>query len=219
MADFGQDNLLREIDEDLRKERYAKLWKTYGRYVIAATLVFVIGVAGFQGWRTYDINLRSEEGRRFADAQRLATDAQTDEALTAFAALSADATGGYALLSRFQESALLAGKGDRIAAVAAYHAIAADTGVDALYRDLALVLAALQEADGSDLQGALDRLAPITADDNPWRHSAREVSAVLSLRKGDQAKAREFFDALATDPTVPQGIRSRAAEILAVIDG
>ncbi len=114
----------------------------------------------------------------------------------------------------------MAGNGDRMGAVAAYHAIAADTGIDALYRDLATVLAGLQEAEGSgDLQGALDRLAPIIADDNPWRHSAREVSAVLALRKGDRAKAREFFDALATDPAAPQGIRSRAVEILAVIDG
>jgi hypothetical protein len=220
VADTGQDNLLREIDEDLRQERYAKLWKTYGRYVIAATVIFVASVAGFQGWQTYDINLRSEEGRQFAAAQRLAADAKADEALTAFGALSADATAGYALLSRFQEAALLAGKGDRVGAVAAYHAIAADTGIDALYRDLATVLAGLQEAEGTgDVQGALDRLAPIIADDNPWRHSAREVSAVLALRKGDRAKAREFFDALATDPAAPRGIRSRAAEILAVIDG
>jgi hypothetical protein len=208
VADSGQDNLLREIDEDLRQERYAKLWKTYGRYIVGAAVALVVAVAGHQGWTAYDIGVRSAEGRQFADAQRLAAEDRAE-----------DGTAGYALLSRFQEAALLAGKDDRIAAVAAYQAIAADTGIAAMYRDLAVVLSALQETDGSDLQGAIDRLAPVTADDNPWRHSAREVTAVLAMRKGDQAKARSLFDALATDPAAPQGIRSRAVEMLSVIDG
>jgi hypothetical protein len=176
-------------------------------------------VAGYQGWRSYDISVRSAEGGRFATAQRLAAEARHDEALNAFAALAADATAGYSLLARFQEAALLARTGDRDAAVAAYHEIAADTGVDVLYGDLAVVLAALQEADGPNLQAAIFRLAPITADDNPWRYSAREVSAVLALRMGEPAKARQLFDALATDSTAPQGVRSRAAEMLAVIGG
>jgi hypothetical protein len=219
VADSGQDNLLREIDEDLRQERYAKLWKTYGRYIVGAAVALVVAVAGHQGWTAYDIGVRSAEGRQFADAQRLAAEDRAEDALNAFGALAADGTAGYALLSRFQEAALLAGKDDRIAAVAAYQAIAADTGIAAMYRDLAVVLSALQETDGSDLQGAIDRLAPVTADDNPWRHSAREVTAVLAMRKGDQAKARSLFDALATDPAAPQGIRSRAVEMLSVIDG
>ncbi len=48
MANPIQDSLLREIDEDLRHERYAKLWKKYGAFVIAAAVCFVFMMSGLE---------------------------------------------------------------------------------------------------------------------------------------------------------------------------
>ena len=47
MADYNaeQENLFKEIDEDLRQERFAKLWKKYGPYIISAAVALVL-VAG-----------------------------------------------------------------------------------------------------------------------------------------------------------------------------
>ncbi|MEE8534520.1 MAG: hypothetical protein V3S45_00650, partial [Kiloniellales bacterium] len=58
---------------------------------------------------------------------------------------------------------------------------------------------------------------PLTADANPWRHSAREISAVLAFRSGDREKAVELFTGLAKDASAPEGIRARAGEMLAAI--
>ncbi len=218
MADPVQDSLFREIEEDLRHERFAKLWKRYGNYVIGAAFAVVLSVAGYQGWRAYDIATRQSDGERFAEALKLAGDNQTQAAEEAFAGLAADATRGYALLARFQEAALLAKGGER-AAAAAYEDLAADSGVDAVYRDLAVILGALHEMNGTGA-GAGDlsnRLAPLTADGNPWRHSAKELTAVLAARAGNRTKARELFTALAADVTAPQGIRARAGEMLAIL--
>ena len=221
MADSQQDSPFRvfreEIDDDLRQERYAKLWKAYGAYVIAGAIALVAAVAGYQGWRAWDIHTRSADGESFAAAQRLAADDRTDEAVAAFSGLAAEASGGYALLSRFQEAALLARRGDRAAAVQAYRSLSEDTAVDVLFRDLAVVFGALQEMDGPDPQAVVNWLAPLAADDNPWRHSAREIIAVLAYRGGDKVKARDTFVQLAGDATAPRGLRTRAAEMLAVI--
>ncbi len=219
MADPVQDSLFREIEEDLRHERFAKLWKRYGNYVIGAAFAVVLSVAGYQGWRAYDIATRQSDGERFAEALKLAGDNQTQAAEEAFAGLAADATKGYALLARFQEAALLAKGGERAAAAVAYEDLAADSGVDAVYRDLAVILGALHELNGTGA-GAGDlsnRLAPLTADGNPWRHSAKELTAVLAARAGNRTKARELFTALAADVTAPQGIRARAGEMLAIL--
>ena len=218
MAD-PKDSLLREIDEELRQEHYAKLWKKYGTYVVGAAAAMVLGVAGYQGWITYDISTRRAEGERFVDAQRLAREDQPEAAQRAFARLAEDAGAGYALLSRFQDAALMAQMGDRLAAAAAYRGLAEDTGIDALYQDLALVLGALQEMNAADPTALIRRLAPLTADDNPWRYSAREITAILARRSGEVAKARELFSGLASDGAAPQGIRARAAEMLAVLGG
>ena len=219
LANPIQDSLLREIDEDLRHERYAKLWKRYGGLVIGAALALVISVAGYQGWRSYDIRSREADGERFAEALARVEAGRLDEAGLAFSEMAADASAGYALLARFQQAAVLARSGDQAAAMAAYGIIADDSGVDREYRDFALVMSAFAGLDTADATTLAERLAPLTAEDNPWRHSAREVNALLAARRGDRSAAREIFSTLENDPTAPAGVRLRAAEMLAILGG
>ena len=216
MAEPIQDSLLREIDEDLRQEKYAKLWKQYGAHVVAAAFLLVAGVAGYQGWRHYDINNRETLGERFADAMGQARDDGPGEAAQAFSTLAREG-GGYSVLARLQEAALLAQGKDRGGAAAIYRRLADDSGVDAVYRDLAVVLGVLQEMEGGDSSTLTLRLAPLTADANPWRHSAKEISAALAFSSGDREKAVEIFTGLAKDASAPEGIRARASEMLAAI--
>ncbi len=216
MAEPLQDSLFREIDEDLRHEKYAKLWKQYGVHVVAAAVLLVAGVAGYQGWRQYDINTREALGERFAGAMKLARDDSPAVASKAFSRLAREGD-GYSVLARFQEAALLAGSKDRAAAASIYRELANDNGVDAVYRDLAVVLGVLQEMEGGDSSDLTLRLAPLTVDSNAWRHSAREISAVLAFSSGDRDKAVEIFGGLAKDASAPDGIRARAGEMLGAI--
>ena len=217
MADQPQDSLLREIDEELRQEQYAKLWKKYGNYLIAVAAVVVLSVAGYQGWRAYDLDSRTSQGERFASAQRLAGADKADEARQAFAELAADAGAGYALLARLQEAALRTRLGDGEGAGLTYRDLAADNSVDSTYRDLAVVVNTLIEFDTASPGDLQQRLAPLTDDDNPWRHLALELTALLMQRSGNTAEARTAFTRLAEDATAPQGVRARAGEVLAAL--
>jgi hypothetical protein len=221
LADPLQDSLIREIDEDLRKERYAKLWKSYGNYVIAGAVALVVGVAGFQGWYSYDLDRRKAQGEQLARAMNRSAD-DPSVALGEMQSLAENAGDGYALLARFQEAALLAKGGDQQAAIAIYRELATEADIP-MYRDLAVVLGAqnqLASAGSSVDRVELERtLQPITVDDNPWRYSAREIMGILAMQAGENAKAVEIFSALATDLRAPQGMRSRAAVLQAVAEG
>lgn len=217
MADHGQDSLLREIDEELRQEQYSKLWKRYGRYIIAAAIILVGGVAGYQGWQAWDIKSRAEQSDRFEAALTLKRDGDLEAARNAFAELAADGGAGYATLARLQEAAILEQTGDRQGAIAAYRELSAETSLAQKYRDLATILGAFLEADEADPGELTARLAPLTAADHPWRFSALEITGLLAQKAGDTTKAKEIFDRLANDATAPGGVRSRAAEILAIL--
>ena len=217
MADQPQDSLLREIDEELRQEQYAKLWKKYGSYLIAVATVLVLSVAGYQGWRAYDLDSRTSQGEQFAQAQRLVDTDKADEARQAFAELAADAGAGYALLARLQEAALRTRLGDGEGANLAYRELATDSSVDPTYRDLAVVVNTLNEFDSASPGDLQQRLAPLTATDNPWHHLALELTALLMQRSGNTDEARKAFTRLAEDATAPQGVRARAGEMLAAL--
>ncbi len=217
MADDLDDPLLREINDELKQERMSKLWKAYGGYAVGGALALVIGVAGIQAWRSYDLNRRTEAGERFAAAQALVEKNKPADAVAAFEAIAKDGD-GYALLARFRAAALLGTSGDAGAAVAAYVALADDNDVEPLYRDLAVVLGTFQELNASGgKSGALkDRAQTLAKGDGPWRLSAKEATALVALARGDRKTANALFKELAEYAGAPQALRGRANEMLKI---
>ena len=214
-----EDILFQEIDDDLRQDQATKLWRAYGKHVIAATVLLVVAVAGFQGWKAYDFSTREADGKRFSKAQAMVQTGQREAALQAFADIAADGRAGYALLARFQQARLLARASDAAGAAAAYRALSGDGGIDSLYQNLAVILGGFQELNvaGADLAALESRLEPLMAETKPWRFSAREIKGLLAHKSGDAAAARKLFQGLATDPRAPQGVRVRAQEMLSIL--
>jgi hypothetical protein len=207
-------DLFREVEDDLRRDKAAEVWKRYGRYIIGAAVFIVAATASYVGWKEYRLRQQTAYGERFAAAVSLIQNKKESEALDALGALAQDAGTGYGTLARFRAAAIKSHQGDHAAAAAIYDAIAKDDSVDALYAGLAslyYVLATLETGNPDDLA---KRLAPLLEPKSPWRYSARELAALLDLRKGDTAKARENFTKLADDPKTPPGVRGRAVEML-----
>mgnify|MGYP006945477697 CR=1 FL=1 len=48
----AMSDIFREVDEDLRHERYKRLWDRFGVYVIGLAVVIVLGVSGYKAWAT-----------------------------------------------------------------------------------------------------------------------------------------------------------------------
>jgi len=208
-------DIIREVDEELRREDWEKVWKKYGKFVIASAVAVVLATAAVVGWREYDKSRRIAEGARFAEAVTRAEKAASPAEAADIMAAAATGTGeGYATLARFREAKLRADAGDRAKAVANYDDIAADTAVEPMLRDLATLYSVrMQMADG-DAAALKARLEPLMAADNPWRYSARELTAIIALASGDAAEARRIYAPLADDLQAPESLRARAAEML-----
>ena len=209
------DEFIREVREDVRRDRALELWRKYGKYAIGLVLAAIIAAAAVVGWRDYQQAQRAKHGMIYAEALDLVREGQTGAAIAAFNNLAVDAGRGYAELARLQQAALLARDGNGAGAAAIYEQLASDTGADRMFRDLALILLALTTADTADPAELGRRLEPLTAKDNPWRFSALEVTALLAQNSGDTARAEEIFKSLADDVTAPRQVRARASAMLA----
>ena len=215
---MAMDNFIEEVEEELKRDRQLALWRKYGKYAVGAVLVVVIAVAGHVGWRQYQKNMLVESGLKYGDAVSLSAAGKGEQALAALRALSKDGAAGYRDLARFQEAALLAGRGDEPGAAAIYDVIAKDGGVAPVFRNVALLLYALNVADRADPKNLAARLAPLTKDDSPWRFSAREVTALLHRRRGETDAAKTLYKKLADEAAAPPRMRARAAEFLAIME-
>ena len=118
-------DIFNEIDEDIRRERLAQLWKRYGPYVVAAGIVMLACIGAWRGYEWWEAKKAAEAGSAFEAASALADEGKHDEAAAAFAKLAAEGTSGYRVLARIREAALQA-QHDPSAAVAAYDATLLD---------------------------------------------------------------------------------------------
>lgn len=208
--------LFREIDEDLRRDKWMLLWKRYRGLLIASVAGILLAVAGSQIWLHHKRETVAAASVQFADAQSLV---ETDKtaALTALRSLAADGPTGYALLARLQAAALLDKQGDRAGAIAAYRQLATDAP-ESVYRDLATLLGILVELQEPAADGSHDdisaRLARLAGDGNPWRFSARELQAQQAFATGNREEAERIVNALIADQATPAGIRNRARMLL-----
>lgn len=211
-------DIFHEIEEDIRRERMARLWKRFGPFIIAVAVVIVVGVAGWRGWEWYSAKQAREAGGRYEAALDLAREGKSAEAQAAFDALVADAPGGYALLARFRAATATAAT-DSAAAAAQFEEIAQDISVPQRLRDLARIRAALLLVDTGSQSDVASRAEPLAVAGNPWRHSAREVLALAAWKAGNVADTRRWAQEIISDAETPPGIRARGQLLLDLAAG
>lgn len=204
-----------EVDEEVRREQFKKLWERYGTLFIALAFLIVAGVAGWRGYQYWQDKKAAETGAKFTAAALLAEQGKHDEAEKAFARIAAEGTAGYRVLARLREAAELAAR-DPKAAVAAYDDIAASSSTGQPLKDFAAVRAAMLLLDSAPLAEITRRLEPITAADAPFRHSARELLAFASWKAGDTTAMRKWTTLIRGDQETPSALRQRVEVLMSL---
>jgi hypothetical protein len=202
-------DIFQEVDEEIRREQLTKLWQRYGNYLVALCVLIVAAVGAWRGYEWWQAKQAAQSGAAFEQAVTLAEAGKHQEAEAAFSKLAGDGNAGYRVLARLRQAAELAPT-DSKAAVAAYDEIAGDKNAGRVVQDLAAVRAGYLLVDTAPYSDLRARLEPLTAADRPFRHSAREILALSAWKSGDMAAARQWTDAIMTDPQSPSGTRSRA---------
>lgn len=210
-----------EVEEDLRADRARNLLRRYGGAMVAALLLVLVGVGAYEGWNRWRTRDTSRIAADYIGAMTIADgpEAARQGAVPGFAKVAAESSAGYATLARFRLAALKADGGDLPGALGLWDGISRDNSADPLLRDLASLRWATHQIDGGDPAAIAARLRPLLAPDNAWHALAREADALLALRRGDEAGARDMLKRLAGDATAPDGVRGRANGLLSRLGG
>jgi len=211
------DGLLREVEEELRRERLEKIWKQYGTYIIAGAAVIVLGVLGFKFWESHRLAAAQDTGARYEEALLLVNEKKDGSAEKEFEKIAVDGAGGYRALSQLQLAGSQSKQGKKADAVASYEALANDGTADEMLREFARLQAAGLRVGEADFTEMENRLTPLMADNSPWRYSARELLGLAAYKAGKTVDARTLLTPLFIDQSTPQSISERAQIVMAEI--
>ncbi len=214
---MDDDALIKEVEEELRREQLERLWKRYGNWFIAFSIGIVVAVAGYKGWQYYELRQARAAGEALATAMDLLAEGKTDEARLKLKALAEGGHRGAAALARLEQAGLALRSGDRDTARRLYQEIADDTGIDTPLRDAARVRLAWLEVDAASPDDLKRRLAGLDVEGSPWQPAAREILALAYWRAGDLRRMQDLLSANLVDPDTPPAARERARILLETI--
>jgi hypothetical protein len=183
-------DIFHEVEEDLRRDQAAAIWKKYGNLIIGAALVLVLAVAAHWGWKEYSTRQQLQASADFLNAAATTNLKQREAAL---APVAADG-GIYGVLARFRLAETAIEAGDKAKARGILTEIAQDQDADKALRDLATIQAALLELEIGKPETAADLVKDLTQEGEAYRLSALEITGLAALAAGDTAKARTTFE-------------------------
>ena len=210
------DSFIREVNEELRSDQMRLVWKRFGRILIGAAVLVVLGTIGKVGYEYWRDREASASGDEFLAALTLARDGKKDEALAALGALEKDGFGSYPVLARMRSASLLA-ETDAKGAIDAFTVISKDGSVPQALRDAARLRAAYLLVDTSTYDQVSAEAEQLATPQGALRHSAREVLGLSAYKHEDYARAKEWFDAIINDSESPRNVANRAQMLLDLI--
>lgn len=210
------DDIFKEVDEELREERLTKIWKRIGPYVIGILSGAIIITSAVIGYREYDETQRQNWGVQFAEAMNLSEEGNWQESLDLFETLTEKTNLGYKTLSLFQAASLYARNGNKEKALEIYQSLE-NEALDENFRDLATLMLIYLQFDNADPEILEKRIEKLASKGNPWYYNAVELKGFLFAKQKNKEKQIEIFNILSKDNKAPEGVRTRANDMLAIL--
>jgi hypothetical protein len=207
------ETFVREVDENLRRDRARDFATRYGGWLIAAVILFIAASGGFIYWQYYQQQRSEHQVEQLAEAFKDVGSGDKAAATKTIDELSQSGSKAVRATALFTRAALALQQNDVKLATAKYREIANDSGLPGPYRDAALIRQTALEFDSLPPQEIVTRLQPLVQRGNPWFGSAGEMTAMALIKQGRKAEAGRLFASIAKDPGVPDSLRARSVQI------
>lgn len=207
------ETFLREVDEELRRERLNRMFKRYGWAIIAAVLLVLGAIGGWIWWQNRQQAQAAAQGEALLDALQKLESGNRNAALPKINELASSDAEGYRAAALFARATAELEAGNNAAAIATLRAISGDEDLAEAYRHAALVRHTALEFDRLRPQVVVQQLAPLARPGQPYFGSAGEMVAVAYLKMGQPNRAGPLFAQIGRDETVPPSIRTRAIQM------
>ena len=214
MAETPEHNeiFLREVDENLRRDRVRDFWKKYGVWVGVALVLFLITSGGFIYWQNYKQQL-GKQVEQLAEIFKAIGSGSPGNSAKQLDDLSNSHSKAVRATAMFTRAALALQDNDVKLAADKYGAIAADGSLPEPYRNAAIIRQTALQFDQLQPAQIVQRLQPLAKPGNPWFGTAGEMTALALLKQGQKRSGGAPLAAIAKDTSVPDQIRSRSVQI------
>ena len=202
-------DIFQEIDEDLRQDKVARLWKAYGKYLVSLAIFIILAIAGYRFIEHINRENREQASELYELASEAGRTGDKKAAIELFSDERFNETMGYAIISKLKKATLAKSNNDPEGMAIVLKQIATNEEIPSYLRNLARL-----KLIASDSDNYISQLDALIEGDGPWKFLALELKGGMELEVGNLKEARSIFEELTIEADTPNNMRRRASEIL-----
>ena len=202
-------DIFQEIDEDLRQDKVARLWKAYGKYLVSLAVFIILAIAGYRFIEHMNEENREQASELYELASEAGRTGDKKAAIELFSDERFNETIGYAIISKLKKATLAKSNNDPEGMAIVLKQIVTNEEIPSYLRNLARL-----KLIASDSDNYISQLDALIEGDGPWKFLALELKGGMELEVGNLKEARSIFKELTIEADTPNNMRRRASEIL-----
>lgn len=207
------ETFVREVDENLRRDRIRDFFIENKGSLIVALILFLAASGGIIWFQQHRQKLAEQHVEQLAEVYKDIASGKTSNVAQQLDDLSKSGSKAVRASALFTRAAFAIQQSDQKLAIATYKKIADDGSLPQSYRDAALIRQTALEFDQLSPDQIVTRLQPLAKPGGPWFGSAGEMTALALIKQGKTKEAGQLFATIAKDKDAPQSLRDRSIQI------
>ena len=208
-------DILRQVEEDLRKERYSKFWNEYRFYIILVFIILIVSGVGYQTYTSLD-KMKNEE------IVEIYLEATNDESLKyskeIFEKIQNSDNKYLSGLAELRIANIIVDKGNYDNKTQILEKIIANKSYDPIINDLALYFLLMIKLEDPDENGFMKYLNEEKLEISEFKYLFKELIAIRKLLSGDLSNSQKGFQNLVDNPDTPLTIKNRALKFINLVN-
>ena len=196
-----EQNLIKEVNEEIKQDEYNKLWKKYRTYIFSLVILVILFVSTGTFYKNYKIKKYEKQSELFFEAIKLIDNNSHKEAEKVLLDLISS-KGGYSDLSKIILESIKAKNKD--------HSDTKSKKLDNIYLQDYFIL----QKFTSEKEKYLDEVKRISKPSSFWRFTAHELLGSYYLEKNDIKNAIQSFSSITNDKDAPIDMKERSLILL-----
>lgn len=207
------ETFLREVDENLRRDRIRDFFADNKAALIGILILFLALSGGLIWWQEHKRQAAGSEVEQLAQVYKDISENKSASTVASLDKLSNSSSDAIRASALFTRAAVALQQNDAALASKKYGEIIADGSIPQAYRDAALLRQTTLNFDKLKPEEVISKMAPLANPDSPWFGSAAELTAAAMIKQGRKLEAGKLFAQIAASKDVPEQLRARSVQI------
>ena len=204
-------DILRQVDEDLRKDRLLKLWTSYKIYIVGSILITLISLSGYQYYLSSTQSKNEAIVEQYINSINLIDANASIQQLLELNEVDNSFIKGLAQLKR-AELYFVTENNDQ--AIELLESISTDESLNLIIRDLALYKYLMIQLDDLDKDLYFEIIDSQNLKVSKFKYLFRELKALKYLIEGDRINSLEIFESIISDENSPIDLKTRSEKFI-----